>query len=260
MAAVPPLLRYFSAAWNILFPRRCLVCGQTLGESEKYLCAACQVTLPLARLQGEAGNVVERLFYDIPGTQRGSAFLIYHNDNAAYRLIHRMKYHDRPDVGVELGRWMAYDLEGTSFFEGIDALVPVPLSDLKVRKRGYNQSERIAYGLSQVTGIPVRTDLVARVVHNPTQTNLTPEQRRQNVKGIFAVTDSHALRNIRKGNKVTQHKEGTPHILLIDDVITTGSTLRSLAETLTADCPLHISYLGAALAGQHLNVFKKGAN
>ena len=280
----PYLSQYFRAAWELLFPRRCLMCGLTLSESEEYLCATCRTELPLTRLRGGKGNAVERLFYDLEGAQRGSAFLIYRTDNAAYRLIHRMKYHNRPDIGVELGQWMAYDLEGTGFFDGIDALVPVPLSKKKQRKRGYNQSERIAYGLSSVTGIPVCTDLVSRIVHNPTQTNLTPDQRRRNVEGIFAVTNAEVLRSLCISNETKQEKgngtkqsegnskkqaerngkkqdeETTPHLLLIDDVITTGSTLRSLAETLTAASSCRLSFLAAALAGPHFNIFKKGAS
>lgn len=274
------LSQYLHSAWELLFPRRCLVCEQTLGEDEEHLCAACLTQLPLSRLRGAAGNAVERLFYDLDATQRGSAFLFYRIDNAAYRLIHHMKYHNRPDVGVELGRWMAYDLENTDFFDDIDALIPVPLSKKKQQKRGYNQSERIAHGISSVTGIPVRTDFVIRMINNPTQTNLTPDQRRRNVEGIFSVTDAEALQNVEKRNKKKQNvgkterqngnpekgKNGCeniiqkPHFLLIDDVITTGFTLRSLAQTLMEATPLHLSFLGAALAGQHFNIFKQGAS
>lgn len=243
---------YLRAAWSILFPRRCLICGQTLTESEEYICAVCHTTLPLARLDPMKDNAMTRLFFDIPGIQRATAYLRYAHGNTAFHLIHHLKYHDRPATGVWLGKQMAYHFQASGFFEGIDAIVPVPLFKKKMRKRGYNQSEAIAQGISSVTGIPVRTDLVSRTINNPTQTKLTTIQRRENVAGIFSVKDADALATLP-----TRH--ATPHILLIDDVITTGSTLHSFAETLSAAANLQLSYLAAAIAGQHLNVFERGA-
>ncbi|MBQ7634232.1 MAG: ComF family protein [Bacteroidaceae bacterium] len=254
-----PLTRYLSSAWDMLFPRRCLVCGQTLSGGEEHVCGACLTTLPLTHLDSRSENAVVRLFYDIEGTQRGVAMLVYRHQNATFRLIHAMKYGDRPAVGVFLGEMMAHQFEPEGFFESVDALVPVPLSARKLRDRGFNQSEAIAQGIATVTGLPIRTDLVARTVDNPTQTNLSTQQRRENVAGIFSAADADTLRNVGNGSPLKEKGNRYPHFLLIDDVITTGATLHALAETLRAAAPCRLSYLSAALAGQHLNVFERGA-
>lgn len=253
------LTQYLSSAWDILFPRRCLVCGQTLSGGEEHVCGACLTTLPLTHLDSRSENAVVRLFYDVEGTQRGAALLVYRHQNAAFRLIHAMKYGDRPAVGVFLGEMMAHKFEPEGFFEGVDALVPVPLSSRKLRDRGFNQSEAIAQGIAAVTGLPICTDLVARTVDNPTQTNLSTQQRRENVAGIFTAAAADTQRDASNDQRSEEKRERYPHLLLIDDVITTGATLHALADTLSAAAPYHLSYLSAALAGQHLNVFERGA-
>ncbi|MBR1838737.1 MAG: ComF family protein [Bacteroidaceae bacterium] len=243
---------YVGAVLDILFPRRCWLCARTLGRNEDRVCTVCHTGLPLARLDAMADNAVTRLFYDVRGTCRATAYLAYRYDNAAYRLIHRLKYGNRPAIGEYIGERMGYALLQTPFFDGIDMLIPVPLSKEKKRLRGFNQSDYLAKGLSRVTGIPMRTDIVQRVVNNPTQTNLDAQQRRANVEGIFAVNAEWAKQYKQAGHKPL-------HILLIDDVITTGATLHSLAATLSEVGDMQLSYLGAALAGRHLNVFEQGA-
>ncbi len=236
-----------------------MVCGQTLGEGEAHLCAACLTNLPLSRLDAMEDNAVSRLFFDIKGIEHAASYLVYRHGNAAFQLIHQLKYHDRPDVGEFLGRQMAYHYAETGFFKDIDALVPVPLSKKKIRKRGFNQSEHIARGIAQVTGLPVRTDIVERRIDNPTQTRLNKEERRQNVEGIFGVKDKEALLSLGKQSKGEDGRDDRPHLLLIDDVITTGATLHSLGTALSACGEVRLSYLSVAVAGQHLNVFQKGA-
>ena len=114
----------------------------------------------------------------------------------------------------------AKELVSAGFFDGIELIVPLPLSKKKLRQRGYNQCDYIAYGISQVTGIPVESDCVERTRANETQTHKNREERWQNVKGIFAVNNVEALQG--------------KHILLIDDVLTTGATLASCASSLVA--------------------------
>ena len=134
-----------------------------------------------------------------------------------------------------MGRMMAEELKATSFFDGIDLIVPIPLSRKKERQRGYNQSEWIAWGISEATGIPTDTTSVVRTKSNPSQTTLDHRQRRENVRDIFAVRHPGSL-------------EGR-HILLVDDVITTGATMLSCAETIARACRVRFSVLSLAWAG-----------
>ncbi|MBP3227325.1 MAG: ComF family protein [Bacteroidaceae bacterium] len=239
------LARYARAAWHLLFPERCALCGSLLGEGEEAVCATCRLSLPYTRLRARAGNAVERLFYDLDGLQRASAYLIYREGNDVQRLVLLLKYHARPRLGRYLGRDMAYDLDGTGFFDGVDGIVPVPLHFKKEHQRGYNQSLHIALGLADVTGIPVRTDLIVRTVNNPTQTQRNHRERRENVKGVFRIKSKEAVAG--------------GHWLLVDDVITTGATLHSCAEALVGTGDVRFSVLGLSLAGMHLNVFEERA-
>ena len=160
--------------------------------------------------------------------------MFYHQNSDYSRIFFSFKYHHRPEVAVSYGRIMAQDLVDTGFFDGIDVIVPVPLSANRFRKRGYNQSERLAEGVRQVTGIPVETRAVARIVDNPTQTHLSTAERMENVKDIFRLVGPACV-------------EGK-HVLLVDDMITTGSTLRSCAHTLleAANVRLSVLTLGAS--------------
>ena len=134
-----------------------------------------------------------------------------------------------------MGRLMAEELKATSFFDGIDLIVPIPLSRKKKRQRGYNQSDWIAWGISEAIGIPTDTTSVVRTKSNPSQTTLDHRQRRENVRDIFAVRHPESL-------------EGR-HILLVDDVITTGATMLSCAEAIARACRVRFSVLSLAWAG-----------
>ncbi len=220
-----------------LFPATCVVCQRRLTGGEAFFCSACLVQLPYTRLKGERGNVVERLFWGKVPIVRANAWLHY-RPHSTYKLpILSLKYFRNPRLGLYMGELMAHDVAGTDFFEGIDAIVPVPLHGKRLRHRGYNQSERLAAGISRVTGIPVWTDVATRMVNTTTQTALSKQERRRNVSDIFALT-------------APERVEGR-HLLLVDDVVTTGSTLLSLASALCRDGDVRISVMACALAGHH---------
>ena len=204
-------------------------------SAEQHTCVGCLSRLPLTEFKGAKGNAVERsLWDDRICTVHASSFMFYHQSSDYSRIFFSFKYHNRPEVAVSYGRIMAQDLVDTGLFDGIDVIVPVPLSAKRFRKRGYNQSERLAEGVRQVTGIPVETRAVARIVDNPTQTHLSTAERMENVKDIFRLVGPACV-------------EGK-HVLLVDDMITTGSTLRSCAHTLleAANVRLSVLTLGAS--------------
>lgn len=220
-----------------LAPRRCLVCHKTLGSEEEHVCTSCFAELPFTRLEGREGNGVERIFWAKLPIRRANALLHYHHDDLARELAIDLKYRNNPDVGVVFGRIMAEDLADTDFFQDIDAIVPVPLSAERLRERGYNQSLMLAKGISEQTGLPIHDDAIVRTKDNPTQTGLSKSERDENVRGIFHLVRSEGI----KGK----------HLLLVDDVVTTGATLISAGQTLAKAEGVSLSVMTLFVAGRH---------
>lgn len=213
------LLRLLHNLADTFFPRYCCVCDGRLLAGEEMLCLSCLNHLPLTGFKGQKGNIVERLLWDDKiTTERGNGFLFYRQKSKYCRIYFHFKYYGHPQVAVYFGRLMALDLAETDFFSGVDCLVPIPLSPSRLRRRGYNQSERLAHGIGLVTGLPVDTTSVVRTVDNMTQTQLAEDDRRTNVEDIFRLVHPERLRG--------------KHLLIVDDLITTGSTTRALAHAL----------------------------
>lgn len=206
-----------------------------MSQGEEVLCVRCQADLPRVRTISFEENDIARIFWGLVPIEKGISFFHYTPHSPHSRILFELKYHNHPEVGKTMGRMMAEELKATNFFNGIDLIVPIPLSRKKERQRGYNQSDWIAWGISEATGIPTDTTSVVRTKSNPSQTTLDHRQRRENVRDIFAVRHPGNL-------------EGR-HILLVDDVITTGATMLSCAETIARACRVRFSVLSLAWAG-----------
>lgn len=237
MSIASVLVELARDAGRILLPSFCTVCGSRLESQEQFVCTKCYLDLPFTHFHGERGNVVERLFWDHLPIERANALLFYQAESDSRHIFFQLKYYNRPRVGRFFGRIMANDLLDTDFFEGIDVIVPLPLHRHKERRRGYNQSHELARGVSEVTGLPLETDAVRRVVDNPTQTHLTHQERRENVRDIFQLIQPERLAG--------------RHILLVDDVLTTSATLLSCGTELAKAEGVRISILALGLAGHH---------
>jgi len=212
----------------LLFPHHCTVCGAKLQKSEKSLCTPCLRRLPKTHFSPTGLNPMMQRFVAYPAVRHATAYFFYTHGNAYTRLITEAKYNDHPAVGRYLARMAAGELESTGFFDGIDVILPVPLSVRRKRHRGYNQSEWISRGIADVTGTPLDTQSLIRHTHNRTQTTMHRDERWQNVQGIFSVR--HPARLAGKA------------VLLVDDVVTTGATLTSCVETLSHAVPdIHLS-------------------
>ena len=206
-----------------------------MSQGEEVLCVRCQADLPRVRTISFEENDIARIFWGLVPIEKGISFFHYTPHSPHSRILFELKYHNHPEVGKTMGRMMAEELKATNFFNGIDLIVPIPLSRKKERQRGYNQSDWIAWGISEATGIPTDTTSVVRTKTNPSQTTLDHRQRRENVRDIFAVRHPGNL-------------EGR-HILLVDDVITTGATMLSCAEAIARACRVRFSVLSLAWAG-----------
>lgn len=218
---------------DLLFPRLCLACGTRLHPSEDMLCTSCHFKLPHTRLLHTPGNEIEKLFWGHFPIERASALLYYSRAGEVAHVLAHMKYHGRKDVCLKMGEMMADELEGTDFFEGVDCLIPVPLHPERLRKRGYNQSEWLARGIASRNEIPVCTDVLYRLRNNQTQTHKTAFERRTNTEGLFGLTPQ-SDRLIHR------------HVMLIDDVLTTGATLEACGEALSVIEGIRISILTLA--------------
>lgn len=226
---------WFHSFWSLLFPRCCVVCGSPLSRGEECLCTCCNINLPRTGFHLRKDNPVECLFWGrIPGLKRASSFLFYRKGSDFRRILHLLKYGGYKELGEVMGRYMAAELSSGGFFDGVDMIIPVPLHRKKQKLRGYNQSEWIARGIASVTGIPLCAECMIREKNTETQTRKSTFERWENVEGIFRLCD-------------TVHFEGK-HVLLVDDVLTTGATTVACASAFAGVSGIRISVLTLAVA------------
>lgn len=220
------MFRFLSAGWQavleVLFPTFCPVCEAKLYDDEHVICEDC-----LASIARTEHNILERNGIDLlfleqiqkerrtVHYERGAAFAFYNRERglALRTLIERGKFgtHPNPQIFYFLGRLAAQEYIDSDFFDDVDYLVPVPLHARRLRERGFNQSEYICRGMSEVLHIPIDTEHLVRTSNNPHQSRSRLDQRKENVKDIFSVRYPEEWKN--------------KHILLVDDVITSGSTM-----------------------------------
>lgn len=221
-------------ALSLFFPQSCEVCGDVLVYGEKVICLSCLSEIPRTNFHLHSGNTLEKVFWGRTRLERVSAYFHYTKGSAYQKLLHRLKYEGRKEIGYEIGRLYGAELKSTGVFSDVDYLIPIPLHPKKEKKRGYNQSLQIANGLAESLGIPVRPDLIRRTHFTDTQTNKSRIERWENVSEIFSVQDSNALTD--------------KHLVLVDDVITTGATIEACSEVINAAARCKISAISMAVA------------
>jgi ComF family protein len=205
-------------------------------RNEELICTECYVTIPRTNFHKVLNNPVEQLFWGRCMIEKAAAFSFYTKGSRIRKLLHNLKYNGIREIGYEIGRIYASSLRDSGFFEDIDLIIPVPLHTSKQRRRGFNQSEYISSGISEIAGIPVDTKSLKRISVSDTQTRKSRYERWVNVEGIFEVAYPELIR--RK------------HILLVDDVITTGSTIESCASELLKIEDVKVSVLALAVSVQ----------
>ena len=201
-----------------LFPRVCPVCGDRLLPAEYFVCTACRFAVPMTGFCREASNPMTRRLEGLLPVERAAAFMWFVDGSRWQRLIHDFKYSGKWLYARRLGEWFGSEMADSGLWHDIDAVVPVPLHWRKRMSRGYNQSEYIADGIASALGTKVDRRSVVRRVNNPSQTRNSALERWENVDGIFGVRNPEAL----KGR----------HLLLVDDVFTTGATLVSCGSAI----------------------------
>ena len=229
------LRSFWSRLLDTIAPRQCCQCHRRLTIDEEILCASCLLHLPRTFFSATpTDNPMARCLWGLLPVERAAALFYYEPGSEATSVIRAMKYDDRPDIGVSVGQLMATEMMGDGFFDDIDLLVPVPLTKKRRRQRGYNQSLMLAKGVSQVTGIPSSEAVVIRTRFSESQTKKVAWERRQNVEQAFELVSDADIAN--------------KHLLLIDDVLTTGATIVSCGTPLVKQPNVRLSVLTAGYA------------
>ncbi len=220
---------------DLIAPRLCVVCRHRLSVTEEIICSKCNFHLPRTEFHLNAyDNEMARLFWAQIPIQRATAFFYYEPHAETANIIYELKYKNRPEIGTIISRMLAKEIQPAGFFDEIDGIVPVPLAKKRLHQRGYNQSEEIAQGISEITGLPVYKKVVRRNSFKGSQTNKGRWDRQENVEHVFELIDAQAVCN--------------RHLLLIDDVVTTGATCIACAKALCQAGNVRISILSLGFA------------
>ena len=223
-------MNWITRILDFISPRLCVVCGHRLAPTERSLCGVCLFHLPRTDFhQKPLDNPMAQLFWGLAPIEKAAALFYYHPHSETAQLVYRLKYNNRPDIGEDMGHVMANELQATDFFSDIDVLLPVPLASKRLRQRGYNQSEQLAIGISDITHLPIVSKVLRRKHFQQSQTTLNRWQRQENVTDTFQLKEEHLLQG--------------KHVLLIDDICTTGATLIACANVLKDIEDIRISVL-----------------
>ena len=202
---------------HLLFPHICAGCGTDLLDKESMLCIRCIAGLPETNFSVHAGNPIEKMLWGRIPLAGATATYYFSKESLIQHLVHQFKYKGNKDLGLQLGRLLGKYLVQSDRFNA-EALVPLPLFEVKEKRRGYNQATVLCDGIAEIMKIPVLKNAVSRPQHTDTQTKKGRLERWQNMEGKFVLQDEKAIAN--------------KHLLLVDDVITTGATLEACGTEL----------------------------
>jgi ComF family protein len=203
---------------HLFFPHCCAGCGNDVPHHEQVLCLTCITRLPLTNFQVHAGNPVENIFRGRLPLLSATSYCYFTKDSLLQHLLHQFKYKDHQEIGHWFGRRMGEAVIASSRVTLPDALVPIPLFAARERRRGYNQASVLCDGMAEITGLPVWKNIVTRTSLTETQTRKTRIERWQNIEGRFALQNPALIHG--------------RHLLLVDDVVTTGATLEACGQAL----------------------------
>lgn len=218
---------------DVIFPRECAACKIVLNRGELHLCTRCLYRLPKSFTWTENDNYVARLFWGRVYFENAASYLFFQKGNMVQEIMHQFKYKKQKELGCFLGSAFGNELKKTNF-QNADALIPVPLHYEREKERGFNQSLQIANGLSDSLKIPVLNNILKRTAANESQTRKHKYDRWINVEKIFELQSIDAIKN--------------KHIVIVDDVLTTGATIESCAIELLQGEKTKLSVLTLAVA------------
>lgn len=221
---------------SLIYPKSCEACGDLLFEHEKLVCNRCVITLPKWQNHATAFGQLKSLLNGRIPCEELNAFYVFEKEGRVQRLLHAIKYEAQKELAQHLGELMMQETHHETAFKNIDVIMPIPLHASKLKKRGYNQSEWFAKGLSKQTSKPIVANYLLRSIKTDTQTKKRKYQRWENVEGVFELKNESELIG--------------RHILLVDDVITTGATLEGAWMVLKQIANVKISIASIAFAAR----------
>lgn len=218
----------------LFFPSNCLVCGKRLHAPGSILCFECEINMPKTGFGDRDNNPVSEIFWGRVPVRAGTALFRFEKGSAYQALLHDLKYRGNWKAGLYLGRLLGQEIKHTVFSD-CDLIIPVPLHRLRLKQRGFNQSEIIARGASEITGIPVISHLIGRTKRSKSQTAMSRQERFENMASAFTLCNFAQDLHEKK-------------ILIIDDVITTGATLEACSQVLFShfNCLVYIATVSYA--------------
>lgn len=219
---------------NLFYPRLCNICEQELVKNEPVICAKCIHELPVTTYHLNNENPVKKVFYGRVEVEHATSLLDFHKKSAVQKLIHQLKYKGQQDIGSFLGKWLGEQMLESDMFSEVDLVVPVPLHKKKLQQRGYNQVENFGREISAVLQIPYIDSALIKTSFSTTQTIKARLARWGNMEESFVLADPAAVSN--------------RHVLLVDDIITTGATLEACATVLKEAGGVKISVATMAIA------------
>lgn len=219
---------------NLLFPNICLACANGLSDNERYLCTDCRHELPVTNFHYNDLEHVKRIFYGRIKLENATALLKFQKKGITQQLLHNLKYRGYQNVGECLGVWLGHELSTISTYKTVDVVIPVPLHKSKLRKRGYNQVTKFGEEIANVLNADFNNKILIKKRTAKTQVFKKRFARWASVEEVFDINDDYSLRN--------------KHILLVDDIITTGATMEACANALLKIPNIKLSIASMAIA------------
>ena len=219
---------------NLFFPKVCYACNNLLADRETYVCTDCRHNLPVTNYHFSNNETVQKALYGRVKLENATALLQFQKKGMVQHLLHGLKYKGYEDIGVFLGKWLGEELKAIEVYSNIDAVIPVPLHKKKLRKRGYNQVEKFGQEIAQALNVPYIDNVLVKTTSTKTQVFKERIARWNNNNEVFSITNISTIAN--------------KHILLVDDIITTGATIEVCSNELLKADNVKISLATMAIA------------
>lgn len=229
------LISYLKDFLSLFIPRKCFCCGFSLNKQESYICTKCLSEFPKTTFYNKSNDLVSQSFWGRIDVDYAFSTYLFEKASKLQNVIHQIKYQGAKELAYEMGKQMAFELIDTEFHERADVVCPVPLHPQKEKKRGYNQSDYIARGFADVLDLEYDKDLLVRNTYTDTQTQKNREERWENVKEAFSVNACY--------------NELDKHVVVIDDVLTTGATLEACCSKVKSYPNSQVSIVTLAYSG-----------
>lgn len=224
----------FQSVLDLFFPKVCFACQFQLSDFEQYVCTNCRHNLPVTNFHLDNDDTVLKTFYGRAKIAHATALLRFEKKGITQHLMHNLKYKGHEDVGVFLGTWLGEELKDLEAYKSVDIVIPVPLHKKKLRKRGYNQVAKFGQEIAKQLNSSYCDDVLIKITNTASQVNKNRFSRWINNDELFTI----------------QHKEkiNNKHILLVDDLITTGATMEACISVLNKAQNVKISIASMAMA------------